>query len=130
MLVVLAVLPFLIWNDFIQQVSAEWNDLIVRLRGVQASPAIGQVVLAAIDDRTAARYGPLPLNRAKLAEGLEVLARARPRVVVLDLLISEPGDPAQDARLARALHLFPRAVLGAALESDAGRAPSLDLATA
>lgn len=122
-LVVLAVLPFLIWNGFIQQVSAEWNDLIVRMRGVQASPAIGQVVLAAIDDHTAARYGPLPLNRAKLAEGLEVLAEARPGVVVLDLLISEPGDPAQDARLARALHLFPRAVLGAALESDAGEHP-------
>ena len=122
-LVVLAVLPFLIWNGFIQQVSAEWNDLSVRMRGLQASPAIGQVVLAAIDDQTAARYGPLPLNRAKLAEGLEVLSQAQPRVVVLDLLISEPGDPAQDARLARALHLFPRAVLGAALESDAGEYP-------
>ncbi len=122
-LVVLAALPYLIWNGFIQQVSAEWNDLIVRMRGVQPSPATGQVVLVAIDDKTAARYGPLPLNRGKLAEGLEVLARAQPRVVVLDLLISEPGDPAQDARLARALHLFPAVVLGAALEIEAGEHP-------
>ena len=122
-LVVLAVLPVLIWNGLIQQVSSEWNDLILRMREVQASPAIGQVVLAAIDDHTATRYGPLPLNRAKLAEGLEVLAQARPRVVVLDLLISEPGDPAQDARLARALHLFPAVVLGAALQSDASEHP-------
>ena len=122
-LVVLAVLPFLIWNGLIQQVSAEWNDQIVRMRGAQPSPALSQIVLAAIDDHTAARYGPLPLNRAKLAEGLEALARAQPRVVVLDLLISEPGDPAQDARLSRALHLFPGAVLGAALESDAGEHP-------
>ena len=119
-LVVLVALPFFIWNGFVQQVSAEWNDLIMRMRGVQASPTIGQIVLAAIDDRTAARYGPLPLNRAKLAEGLEFLAQAQPRVVALDLLIGEPGDPAHDARLARAVHLFPRTVLGAALESDAG----------
>ncbi len=122
-LVVFSTLPYLIWNGFIQQVSAEWNDLIVRMRGVQVSPATDQVVLAAIDDRTAARYGPLPLNRAKLAEGLEGLSQAQPRVVVLDLLISEPGDPLQDARLARALHLFPAVVLGAALEIEAGEHP-------
>lgn len=122
-LVVLAVLPVLIWNGFIQQVSSEWNDLILRMREAPVSPAIGQVILAAIDDQTAARYGRLPLNRAKLAEGLEVLAQAQPRVVVLDLLISEPGDPAQDARLARALRLFPAVVLGAALESDAAEHP-------
>lgn len=106
-LIVLATLPFLIWNGFTQQVSAGWNDVIMRMRGVQASPALGQIVLVAIDDRTAAGYGPLPLNRAKLAEGLEVLAEAHPRVAVLDLLISEAGDPAQDSRLVRAIHLFP-----------------------
>ncbi len=122
-LVVVAVLPFLIWNGFIQQVSAEWNDLIVRLRGAQATATTADVALVAIDDQTAARYGPLPLHRARLAEGLEVLAQVYPRVVVLDLLLSEPGEPSQDARLARALGLFPHVVLGAALEGDAGENP-------
>lgn len=115
---VLAALPFFLWNGFIQQLNAEWNDLLIRLRGVQASPAARQVVLVAIDDHTAQRYGPLPLPRGRLAEGLEVLARAHPRVVVLDLLLSEAGDPLLDARLARALRLFPSVVLGAALEGD------------
>ncbi|HAX41720.1 MAG TPA: CHASE2 domain-containing protein [Bryobacteraceae bacterium] len=122
-LVVVAVLPFLIWNGFIQQVSAEWNDIIVRLRGAQATSATGAVALVAIDDQTAARYGPLPLNRARLAEGLEVLAQAHPRVVVLDLLLSEAGEPSQDARLARSLGHFPHVVLGAALEGDASENP-------
>lgn len=122
-LVVFAALPFLIWNGFIQQVSAEWNDLIVRLRGTQATAATEEVALVAIDDQTAARYGPLPLNRARLAEGLEVMVQAHPRVVVLDLLLSEAGEPAQDARLARSLHLFPSVVLGAALEGDASERP-------
>jgi CHASE2 domain-containing sensor protein len=122
-LIVVAVLPFLIWNGFIQQVSAEWNDIIVRLRGAQATAATGAVALVAIDDQTAARYGPLPLNRARLAEGLEVLAQAHPRVVVLDLLLSEAGEPSQDARLARSLGHFPHVVLGAALEGDASENP-------
>ena len=122
-LVVFAALPFLIWNGFIQQVSAEWNDLIVRLRGAQATAATGEVALVAIDDQTAARFGPLPLNRARLAEGLEVLAQAHPRVLVLDLLLSEAGESLLDARLARALGLFPHVVLGAALEGDASESP-------
>ncbi len=122
-LIVVAVLPFLIWNGFIQQVSAEWNDIIVRLRGTQATAATGAVALVAIDDQTAARYGPLPLNRARLAEGLEVLAQAHPRVVVLDLLLSEAGEPSQDTSLARSLGLFPHVVLAAALEGDAGENP-------
>ncbi|MDP2999079.1 MAG: CHASE2 domain-containing protein [Bryobacterales bacterium] len=122
-LVVLAALPLLIWNGFIQQISTDWNDLIVRIRGTLASPTIAQVVLAAIDDRTAARYGPLPLDRGRLAEGLEILAQAHPRVLVLDLLIAEPGDPQSDERLVRAVRQFPKVVLGAALESDTEERP-------
>jgi len=121
--VVLASLPFLIWNGFIQQVSAEWNDLILRMRPVQASQALQQVLLVAIDDRTAARYGPLPLNRARLAEGLEAIAQGAPKVLVLDLILSESGDTTQDARLTGAVHRVPAVVLGAALESDAGDHP-------
>lgn len=93
------------------------------MRGPLASPAITQVVLAAIDGRTVARYGPLPLNRGTLAEGLELLAQAHPRVLVLDLLIAEPGDPQSDERLARAVHQFPKVVLGAALDSDPEEKP-------
>jgi signal transduction histidine kinase len=119
-LLVLTALPFVIWNGFIEQVSAEWNDLILRQRAVPASSAREQVALLAIDDQTAARYGPLPLNRGRLAEGLEILARGQPRVVALDLLIGERGDSAQDARLAQALGRLPAAILGAALMSDGG----------
>lgn len=122
-LLALLALPFFIWNGFIQQLSTQWNDLLLRLNGTQSSSAVRQIVLVAIDDHTAARYGPLPLNRATLAEGLEALAQGRPRVLVLDLLISEPDDRLADERLNRALRKFPRVVLGAALESDAGQRP-------
>ncbi|MBL0159358.1 MAG: CHASE2 domain-containing protein [Bryobacterales bacterium] len=79
--------------------------------------------MVAIDDQTAARYGPLPLNRARLAEGLEVLAQARPRVVVLDLLLSEPGDPSQDARLPARSAFSPRCLGRGPEKGDAGENP-------
>ncbi|MBI3465014.1 MAG: CHASE2 domain-containing protein [Planctomycetes bacterium] len=122
-LIVLAVLPLIIWNGFIQQAGAQWNDLLLRMRGTQTTPATSQIVLLAIDDRTVAQYGPLPLNRATLATGLEALAEGRPRVLAVDLLIAEPGEPRADDRLRRALHSFPNVVLGAALESDADLSP-------
>lgn len=123
-------IPFLIWNGFVQQMDAEWNDILFRLRGPVASRAAAQIVLLAIDDRTAALYGPLPLARSRLAEGLEKLAALQPRVLAIDLLLSEPA--AGDARLAQVLPRFPRLVLSAAIESDSvahpkwiGPAPAL-----
>ena len=76
---------------------------------------MGNVVLVAIDDRTAAKLGPLPLKRSVLASGLKVLAGFKPRVLALDLLLSEAGDPEDDGALAKSLLAFPRLVLGAAL---------------
>jgi len=119
-----AALPLVIWNGFIQQVNAEWNDLMLRLRPSSQTAAVSQVVLVAIDDRTAARYGPLPLNRRILAAGLRSLAQARPRVVAVDLLLSEPGDAGADAELAHSLLLFPHRILGAALGADDSADPA------
>ena len=55
-LIAVAILPWVIWNGFIQQLNSEWNDLVLRLRPPTAySQALGQIVLLAIDDRTAAK---------------------------------------------------------------------------
>ena len=118
-LIAVAILPWVIWNGFIQQLNSEWNDLVLRLRPPTAySQALGQIVLLAIDDRTAAKYGPLPLNRRTLATAMQVLAEAQPRVLAVDLLLPEPGDAAADEALALALRRYPRLILGAALDSD------------
>lgn len=118
-LIAVAVLPWVIWNGFIQQLNSEWNDLVLRLRPPTAySQALGQIVLLAIDDRTASKYGPLPLNRRTLATAMQVLAEAQPRVLAVDLLLPEPGDAAADEALALSLRRYPRLILGAALDSD------------
>jgi signal transduction histidine kinase len=119
-----AVAPLLAWNGFVRQVNAALGDVLMRLRGQVASHSAAQIVLLAIDDQTAARYGPLPLRRSLLAAGLNRLAAAGPKILALDLLISEPGIPADDEALAAALRRFPRRVIGAAIAGSAGSRPA------
>jgi signal transduction histidine kinase len=122
--IALATLPFVLWNGFTQQLNSEWNDLVLRLRPVAQTPSVEQIVLLAIDDRTAARFGPLPIPRDTLAAGLAVLASAQPSVLAVDLLLSEPSAPDADAELAAALRRYPHLVLGAGLDSDGQTRPS------
>lgn len=116
-------IPIITWNGTVQHINAGVVDVLLRLRPHVQSGAIGNIVLIAIDDGTAARYGPLPLNRSTLAEGLERLARFRPRVLAVDLLLSEPAQPADDRALAEALNRFPSAILSGALQSDPAAEP-------
>ena len=108
------------WNGAVQQFNATLGDLLLRLRQPVPGGAAGDIVLVAIDDRTAARYGPLPLPRPLLAESLRRIAVLEPKVLAIDLLLAEPTP--HDGELARALQLFPGVVLSSALESDPGAA--------
>ncbi len=117
-LVLVAVIPLLAWNGLVQQLNSQAFDLLMRGRTGARTEATRRIVLVAIDDETARRFGPLPLDRALLAEAVERLATAGPRVIVLDLLLAEPGGPAADRALAKALRVFGRSVVGAAIESD------------
>ena len=112
--------PLLAWNGAVQQFNATLGDLLLRLRQPVPGGAAGNIVLVAIDDRTAARYGPLPLPRPLLAESLRRIAVLEPKVLAIDLLLAEPTP--HDGELARALQLFPGVVLSSALESDPGAA--------
>ncbi|MBI4905162.1 MAG: CHASE2 domain-containing protein [Acidobacteria bacterium] len=120
----LATVPVLLWNSFVGQFNASFSDILFRLRSPVRTSGVDSIVLVAIDDGTAARYGPLPLKRSLLAAGLDRIAEAAPRVLVIDLLISEPGPPGDDKKLAAALERFPRVVLSAALASDSMANPS------
>lgn len=67
-------------------------------------PVPDDIVIVAIDDASIDAIGRWPWRRSVHATLLERLADARPRAVVLDLLLSEPDpDPRQDELLAAAL---------------------------
>ena len=66
-------------------------------------PAPQDIVIVAIDDASIDAIGRWPWPRSVHATLLQRLADARPRTVVLDLLLSEPDpDPRQDELLAAA----------------------------
>lgn len=75
------------------------------------------VAVVAVDDASLETVGPWPWPRARLAELVAEVRRARPRGVALDVLLTDPdsGDPALAAALAGG-----DAVLVAALRADGG----------
>ena len=76
-----------------------------------------------IDDESIAEFGRWPWPRARLAEMIEKITGAGAAVVALDILLYDPGDPADDARLAQAMQGRP-VVLGQFFTND-GNAPRL-----
>jgi signal transduction histidine kinase len=116
-------IPLLAWNGAVQEINAGVGDLLLRLRPPPESPALANIVLVAIDDGTAAGCGPLPLKRSTLAAGLRRLAQFQPRVLALDLLLSESTLAEDDQALAEALNRFPAVILGAALRNDSAAEP-------
>lgn len=123
-LLALIVLVFLAWNGLTQHGNAAALDMLLRLAPQRRALARQSVVLLAIDDETVSRYGPLPINRAVLAEALDRVASATPKVLVIDMLLSERTTLAADASLADALQRFPTVVLATALDVPAGGKPS------
>lgn len=89
------------------------TDLRVLARGVQTAP--DRVTIVAIDDVTVREQGSYPLPRAKLAELIDGIARHRPKLVVIDLLLVDAGPPDGDAALARALGQTHAVIAAAAL---------------
>ena len=122
-LLALVLLAFLAWNGLTQHANVAALDMLLR-SAPQRRVLAQQIVLLAIDDETVRLYGPLPINRAVLAEALDRVASAKPTVLVIDMLLSERTTQAADASLANTLHKFPSVVLATALDVPAGGKPS------
>ncbi|WP_300059907.1 CHASE2 domain-containing protein [uncultured Roseobacter sp.] len=60
-------------------------------------------------------------NRALIAETIEALTRAQPKVIGLDVVLADPGDADIDARLATALSQVPTVIAAAGSFADEGR---------
>lgn len=71
-------------------------------------PSTEQLVIVAIDDASIQEIGALPWSRATLAQLIDVISSATPRVIGLDLLLIEPSE--EDGRLAHSLARAPHLV--------------------
>lgn len=84
--------------------TASFDNLVYDHLSSMARPAPDDgILLVNIDEASLARLGKWPWDRAVHAELIERLSANRPRSILLDLLLSEPGSADGDARLAQAM---------------------------
>lgn len=101
---------------FLDRLEATLTDLRIQIRGVKKPPDL--VTIIAIDDRVAREQGSYPLPRATLTTIIEEIARYKPKVLALDLLLVDAGAAESDAALAQALGKTNTVIAAAALFSE------------
>ncbi|MFH1723955.1 MAG: CHASE2 domain-containing protein [Elusimicrobiota bacterium] len=79
---------FLLQASWIESLELKLYDMRAQLR-TNLDPS-SDIVLVAIDDDSIARLGRWPWSRTRIAQLLSVLKKAEPRVIGLDIVLSEP----------------------------------------
>ena len=79
------------------------------------SPIQPESVVLAIDELTLMQCGGIRGIRRPIAEALRALKPVRPKVVAIDVILADRGDPKEDAALAAALRATPNVVLSTEL---------------
>ncbi|MGB5485520.1 CHASE2 domain-containing protein [Parasphingorhabdus sp.] len=62
-----------------------------------------EILIVKIDEDSLAAFGKWPWRRLRHAELFDQLAKGNPKAIGFDILLSEPGDPKDDAQLARSI---------------------------
>ncbi|MCW5983456.1 MAG: CHASE2 domain-containing protein [Bryobacteraceae bacterium] len=109
------------WTTFGVQIDNDAYDFMFRLRPPEA-PAFQSAILA-IDERTLRQMGGLRNIRAIVAEGLAAVNAARPRAVVVDVLLADDPDPRGDAPLEAVFAQTPNLVLASGLDAEGWEDP-------
>jgi signal transduction histidine kinase len=105
-------------DNNIADVLVRWIRTEPDSAGLRSPGSAGSAsTLIAIDEQTLSRHGGMRSLRSIVSAILERLATAAPSVVAVDLTLADPGDPAEDARLAQALEALPAVVLAAEIRS-------------
>ncbi len=104
------------YTPFGKQVDADAYDWMFRLR--PPGPWQPECAVLAIDEATLRHRGGIRNMRRTVAEVLEAIASAGPRVVAIDLTLVDRGDPADDARLEAAMKRMKSLVLAAEMLPD------------
>ncbi len=114
--VTLAIAIVLGWTALATQIDDDAYDWMFRLNPpVSAQP---HSLILAIDDATFGAMGGVRAYRTMLAQALERLAPAQPKVVAIDMVLADQEDRQEDDRLARAMHATKNLVLATHLPQN------------
>ena len=97
---------------FLDRAESAMTDLRTLVRGVRAPPDL--VTIVAIDDVVVKQVGTYPLARVELARIVDAIARLKPKVIALDILLIDKGANEGDDALAKSLAQRPAAIAAAA----------------
>src|SRR5215472_11775515 len=100
----------------VTSVSRRLGDSYFRIRGIQ--PTSKNVALVVIDDAALAKYGRWPWPRERLAQVVRAVNRQHPKVIGIDILLSEKEDAANDQALQSAMEQAGNVVLPAKISGS------------
>jgi len=89
------------------------RDALIRARGTSSPP--DEVVIVAIDEASIKRFGRFPWPRRLMAQALDKISGAHPKVIAVHALYSDPTSEADDAALAEAVNRAGNVVVAAQL---------------
>lgn len=84
------ILLYFLRFEFLEMVELKILDTHFRVRG--PLPPGGEVVIAAIDEKSLDAFGKWPWPRSRLSELIDFLSRAKAKVVTVDIILAEPDE--------------------------------------
>jgi signal transduction histidine kinase len=108
-------------TSFALEVDSAMYDFMFRLNPPQASST--QSIVLMIDDPTLKDLGGIRSLRSILAKGLSRIAPVQPKLVAIDVILTDPGDPHEDQHLEDALKATPNVILATDYSNDAWEDP-------
>jgi signal transduction histidine kinase len=105
------------WSNAGLQADRWAYDLLLRLH--TPPPERSSSLIVAIDEASLDAYGGIAGIRASLASAVETLSRHEPAAIAIDIVLSEPRTPEENAALERALADASNVVLATHLRSQA-----------
>jgi len=93
------------------------HDWLMQVRGPLPLP--DDIAIVAIDEPSIARFGRFPWPRSLMAQALEAIAAAQPKVIAIDVLYVDPTSESEDAALARSIARAGNVVVAAQIDNSA-----------
>ena len=102
LLIGLVLLPFTVYLSLSPGLALN-NPLYDSLRRLTPLPVDPRILLVTIDEQSLKKLGQWPWPRSVHADLIDRLSAARPAGILFDVIFSEPGEAADDQRLADAV---------------------------
>jgi adenylate cyclase len=108
------------WVPYADLDSWTYDFLVNHGRYAEPSP---DVVFVDFDDQTFAKVQQYPMPRSIIAQVIQQLGQAQPKVIGLDVLLSEPRDPEEDRVMQDALTAAGNVIVAA--QASSGQIPGV-----